>query len=90
MVRQGLSALFAVGLLCLSGLAFAEPAADRDRTDTGAGTDVWGDPEDNEDADSGWTWFGMGYERRARSRGAAGVGESDNAHAPNDTQKQGK
>lgn len=90
MVRHGFLALFAVGLLCLSGLAFAEPAADRDRTDTGTGTDVWGDPEDNEEADPGWTWFGMGYERRTRSRGAAGVGEPDNTHVPNGARKQGK
>ncbi len=70
MVRHGLLALFVLGLLCQSGLGFAEPSAGLDRTDaaTDAGTDVWGDPEDDEEADRGWTWFGMGYERRMRSR----------------------
>ena len=79
MVRHGLLALFVLGLLCLSGLGFAEPSAGLDRTDaaTDAGTDVWGDPEDNEEADRGWTWFGMGYENRRRSSGQRADPSSD-------------
>ena len=26
--------------------------------------EVWGDPEENEEQESVWTWFGMGYELR--------------------------
>jgi hypothetical protein len=78
-VRHGFLALLAIGLLCLSGLGFAEPPAGSDRIDVGAdadagtgtdgGTDAWGDPEDNEEIDRGWTWFGMGYENRRRASG---------------------
>ena len=56
--------LFALGIFCASGASFAEPQADeraRDRNQT------WGDPEDHAEPDPGWTWFGMGYENRART-----------------------
>jgi len=89
-VRHGFLTLLAGGLLCLSGLAFAGPAADRDRTDADAGTNAWGDPEDNEQADPGWTWFGMGYERRRRSSGAATVGGPENTNVPNGINQRGK
>lgn len=56
--------LFALGIFCASGALFAEPEAGdraRDRSQT------WGDPEDHAEPDQGWTWFGMGYENRART-----------------------
>ena len=31
-----------------------------------ASNQVWGDPEDEEEAEDRWTWFGMGYEHRNR------------------------
>jgi hypothetical protein len=56
------------GLLCLGGSVLSEPMADRDEPAGGRGSDqVWGDPEDREQANRGWTWFGMGYERRTRT-----------------------
>ena len=53
-------------LLGWSGLAHAAPEPDDER----ALREVWGDPEDQEEVEdaSGWTWFGMGYERRSRQR----------------------
>ena len=54
---------------CLTSAAGAEPpaegggpAADPPRPQT------WGDAERDQTRASGWTWFGMGYERRNRER----------------------
>lgn len=65
------------GLLCLAGPALSEPVADRDtRTLEGEVPEVWGDSEDSEKAERGWTWFGMGYERRSRAATTTSAGES--------------
>jgi len=61
--------LFAGGLFCLSGSLLAEPEMDRAR----AGAQLWGDPEENEEREDGWTWFGMGYENRTRSSAQSAV-----------------
>jgi hypothetical protein len=72
--RSGFEVLMVAGMLSLSGLVLSEPAAEERapvvQSERGR-AEVWGDPEVNEEADSGWTWFGMGYERR---RGIAGGG----------------
>ncbi len=49
-------------LVCLSGTSFAGP-----ETVLPEHSQVWGDPEESEEAAEGWTWFGMGYENRIRS-----------------------
>ncbi len=33
--------------------------------------ETWGDPDEDEESERGWTWFGMGYEQRMRETGAA-------------------
>ena len=80
--------LFALGVFCANGALFAEPEADdreRDRSQT------WGDPEDHAEPDQGWTWFGMGYENRARTsvRSAERQGDAANGY-PGGQHKRGK
>jgi len=62
------------GLLCLSGSVLSEPAANQEATArNGGGGDVWGDPEEREQANRSWTWFGMGYEQRTRASSSGPV-----------------
>ncbi len=70
MVRHRLAGLTAGCLLSLAGLVQGEPVADQPAApDRAAAGEVWGDPEEAEGAGApGWTWFGMGYERRNRDR----------------------
>ena len=58
-----LSALVGGVLVCFSGALFAGPETGRPQADG----QVWGDPEEREEAEEGWTWFGMGYESRGRA-----------------------
>lgn len=60
---QRLSALLGGVLVCFSGALLAGPETERPQTDG----QVWGDPEEREEAEEGWTWFGMGYESRSRA-----------------------
>ena len=67
-----LSIFVAAALFVQINLAMAEPAADLplkgepDQVEQQpAVPEVWGDPEAGEDEkESPWTWFGMGYELR--------------------------
>ena len=63
MCGQKLSALLGGVLVCFSGALLAGPETERPQTDS----QVWGDPEEREEAEQGWTWFGMGYESRSRA-----------------------
>ena len=74
------SVVVASVLLGFSGLAHAAPESD----DEHAPQEVWGDPEDQEEAEdaSGWTWFGMGYERRSRLRLESSEGLQNSVHEP--------
>ena len=62
----------AAGLLLQFNLAMAEPAVElpskgepEQFEQQPAASEVWGDPEaDDEENESAWTWFGMGYELR--------------------------
>jgi len=74
------SVVVASVLLCCSGLAHAAPESDDERVPQ----EVWGDPEDQEEAEdaSGWTWFGMGYERRSRLRLESSEGLQNSVHEP--------
>ena len=80
--RFGFEVLLLAGMLSLSGLVLSEPVAEKDapvvQSERGP-AEVWGDPEVNEQADSGWTWFGMGYERRRGSAGARETGDGRNS-----------
>jgi hypothetical protein len=53
-------------LILLPAAVWAESAIP-DSADASPANPVWGDPEDAEEQHSGWTWFGMGYERRMRN-----------------------
>lgn len=77
-MRHRFGGLLAAVLLGLMGPVLSEPVPERDvpAVDEDA-VGVWGDPEDSEQRDAGWTWFGMGYERRA---GAAGAGAPHDGH----------
>lgn len=93
MVSHRLRILFSGGLLCLSGLVFAQPGTDRGGAETG----VWGDPEDEEDGpDRAWTWFGMGYENRAHTSvrpvdgGSEGASSTGNGVGNGDGRSRGR
>lgn len=83
MVRHRLAGITAGCLLSLAGFVHGEPVADHPSSDGRApAPEVWGDPEETEEAQPGWTWFGMGYERRNRDSAAtplSGPGEVDGA-----------
>ena len=63
-------ALVIVGLTLLVNVARGESAensvnaAQNHNNQNAPATEVWGDPEENEEQESVWTWFGMGYELR--------------------------
>jgi hypothetical protein len=80
--RSGFEVLLLAGMLSLSGLALSEPVAEERAPvvqSERSPAEVWGDPEVNEEADSDWTWFGMGYERRRGSAGAREAGDGRNS-----------
>ncbi len=84
--------LVVAGLIGSTGALAAEPIASsnmhQDRQET---RESWGDPEQDEGTDRGWTWFGMGYEKRMQSTGAAaeasGIGSGGQAGQHNSRRK---
>ena len=61
-----------VGFLGSANVTAAEPTTSPDMPQDGPETpESWGDPEEGEAPDRGWTWFGMGYEKRMQATGAA-------------------
>lgn len=81
MMNHRLECLMVGGLLCLTGTVVSEPLPDQHPQADGAGPgEVWGDPEENSEPQPGWTWFGMGYERRAQQSGVANPNESVTAN----------
>lgn len=65
-------AILSVALFGLSATGWAEPEVERERpVDEVSDQGVWGDPEEFESTDKGWTWFGMGYEQRMRGLGSS-------------------
>lgn len=64
--------LVVAGLVGSSGAVAAEPIVPSDMPQARPETpEPWGDPDEDEASDRGWTWFGMGYEKRMRATGAA-------------------
>ena len=65
-----LVAFVIVGLALQVNVARAESAENpgnakkNDNNQNVPAAEVWGDPEENEESESVWTWFGMGYELR--------------------------
>lgn len=56
-------------LLFLASIAHSGPVEDPSTAPASLPNEAaWGDPEAVETSDAGWTWFGMGYERRNRER----------------------
>jgi len=43
--------------------------------------DIWGDPGENDENESVWTWFGMGYEMRNKSIRSSVTGVEGDAGA---------
>lgn len=78
MRHQTLVAMVAGGSVALAGPVYGETTPDPAEPvgDTRA-EEVWGDPEEGEATSPGWTWFGMGYERRNRGQQGSGRGEGD-------------
>lgn len=71
MIRHGFVLAFIGAVLGLSPAAYAEPVANPDAVPVDAErAEVWGDPEENQQPASGWTWFGMGYESRVSASGS--------------------
>ena len=84
--RSVIAALLAIGFAGSTAAMAAEPANDLQAAgDSAEAPQIWGDPEE-ERAEEGWTWFGMGYEQRTRAAGAgavpgnAGLGGVQNRH----------
>lgn len=77
---ERISAVVACVLLGCGGMAHSTPETD----DEHAPQEVWGDPEEHDEAEdaSGWTWFGMGYERRSRQRLESPGRLQDSVHEP--------
>ncbi len=74
MERHFNGAMVLLGLACLPGLVSAEPLSnERPEYRVPLLSQGWGDPEDSVESDSGWTWFGMGYEQRTRAADGAGA-----------------
>jgi len=74
MKRLRLSAPWSLTIVVasLSGTIAAEPSATGDAPPgESVPSDGWGDPYEEDVTDRGWSWFGMGYERRAQPPGAA-------------------
>lgn len=63
------------GLLCPIAAISAEPLADTNPP-AAEPAKSWGDPEDSEPGERGWTWFGMGYESRTNNAADATSAES--------------
>ena len=64
--------LLVVGLVGSTGVFATEPIVPPDTPRAGPATpEPWGDPEEDDASDRGWTWFGMGYEQRMQATGAA-------------------
>jgi hypothetical protein len=83
-------------MLFLAGAARAEPAG-MPSVPAGAGAsgadgEVWGDPEQHEEPQPGWTWFGMGYERRSdvSRTGTDNTGETRNTATPTGGGREGR
>lgn len=91
MIRHRLLGIAAGCLLFLAGPVFAEPVADTYVPSTPAERgEVWGDPEESEEPAGGWTWFGMGYERRNRDTDSQVVTPSDKTDDSNGNGGKGK
>ena len=56
------------GLLLLANPLMAESVSDNlnENMNEAPAAQGWGEPEQNGDSESVWTWFGMGYELRNR------------------------
>jgi hypothetical protein len=80
---------FVAGLLFqTTSVVAAEQQGQPAQAETGAlsstqNPQVWGDPEESEENESVWTWFGMGYEMRNQ-------GSSQSADSPADVVTGGK
>ena len=94
MIRHRLALTTAGCLLFLAGIAHGGPAADESAVPAPSPADeVWGDPEAAEASESGWTWFGMGYERRNRERIERTTGSAivpDDSGRPSGKERSGK
>lgn len=78
MVRHRLAFTTAGLLLFLAGIAHGEPVADESsKPPEPPSSQAWGDPETEGEQEPGWTWFGMGYERRNRERTSEPMDTSD-------------
>lgn len=89
MKNHRLIGLLLGGLLLQANLLMAESVQNFpvDPGMAASGAQAWGDPEQNEEKESVWTWFGMGYEMR--NQGAARSTRSPSAVSADDTSGKG-
>ena len=81
--------LIVVGLLGSANVTAAEPTPSSDMPQDRPETpESWGDPEDGEAPDRGWTWFGMGYEKRMQA--TTGAAADAGGGAGSTSQQQGR
>ena len=90
MSRQRLIIMLLSGLLLQANPLMAESVSDNlnsDNSDIPA-TQSWGEPDQNEESESVWTWFGMGYE--LRNRGAVTSSTQDASAVGGDAPGKGR
>jgi len=58
------------------GAAYVADQAEALKADESA--EVWGDPDEESEEESTWTWFGMGYEQRNDMLNRQGAGSESN------------
>ncbi|NNJ90236.1 MAG: hypothetical protein HKP55_01060, partial [Gammaproteobacteria bacterium] len=68
MKSHGFILMLLSGVLLLANPLRAESVSDTFNTNMNdaSANQSWGEPEQNGDSESVWTWFGMGYELRNR------------------------
>ena len=90
MKHYRLSFMLLSGVLLMAGPLMAESVQDNLNVDSndGPATQSWGTPDQSEDSESVWTWFGMGYE--LRNRGAVTSSTQDASAVGGDAPGKGR
>ncbi|MCB1925395.1 MAG: hypothetical protein KDJ27_16905 [Gammaproteobacteria bacterium] len=68
--------------LCVTSACLAAAPAPPPDDGLNEPSDVWGDPGASPDDETGWTWFGMGYERRMRGNQDAAPADAAETKLP--------
>jgi len=80
------------GLLLLANPLMAESVSDNlnENMNEAPAAQGWGEPEQNADSESVWTWFGMGYELRNRGAVTSSSQQSDGVDSADSSTGKGR